>query len=379
MGLDEQIDSYCRAGLISAEQAARIREYERLRARPTLLYAAAALAGLAVAIGLVAIVAANWDEIPGRAKIAVDLIGLGVLGTVVTRHGRGGGLREAGLVVLHGAVLASIALVAQVYQTGGSLLSALAFWSVLSLPALWLGRSGALATIWILGLELSYWVACEELAARRGHYEVLGLAAAYWAPLGCIALGRWHWLRERRPALARVALQLGWAELLVFASLGTLAFYGGPGFAGSRAAWLFSLGSLAATAALVWRTDPGPGRRAVQLLLCAALLVSHGGLLVPHPRLGVLAFIAFLLSWWLVALAAYRTKRRSLLHAATALIGVRLLVAYAELFGTLLKTGVGLVLGGLFALLLIWFWARERKLLDRELDQTMRAPGASEP
>ncbi|HTV21453.1 MAG TPA: DUF2157 domain-containing protein, partial [Polyangiaceae bacterium] len=68
------------AELLSPEQAERIRAFEKERERPTLLYAVAGLAGLAVAIGLVSIVAANWDLIPGRMKLALDalvVIGLG--------------------------------------------------------------------------------------------------------------------------------------------------------------------------------------------------------------------------------------------------------------------------------------------------------------
>jgi hypothetical protein len=137
--------------------------------------------------------------------------------------------------------------------------------------------------------------------------------------------------------------------------------------------------SLAATLVLVWRTEPGPRARSVQVLLCAALLASHLGALVPHSPLGLVAFVTFLLLWWLVAIAAYRAGRRTLLHVATALIGARLLIGYAELFGTLLQTGVGLVLGGLLALLLIWFWVRERRILDRQLGYEPRASGASEP
>jgi hypothetical protein len=51
-----------------------------------------------------------------------------------------------------------------------------------------------------------------------------------------------------------------------------------------------------------------------------------------------------------------------------------LLGIYFEVFGTLLDTGVGLVLGGLLTLLVTWFWARKRRDFDRELSARETLP-----
>jgi uncharacterized membrane protein len=75
-----------------------------------------------------------------------------------------------------------------------------------------------------------------------------------------------------------------------------------------------------------------------------------------------------------VALVAHRKGRPALLHLATGVIGLRLLVIYFEVFGSLLDTGVGLVLGGLLTLLVTWIWARKRRDFDRELSARESAP-----
>ena len=46
-------------------------------------------------------------------------------------------------------------------------------------------------------------------------------------------------------------------------------------------------------------------------------------------------------------------------NALTALIALRVLVIYFEVFGSLLSTGVGLITGGLMTLLVGWLWRRK--------------------
>jgi uncharacterized membrane protein len=95
---------------------------------------------------------------------------------------------------------------------------------------------------------------------------------------------------------------------------------------------------------------------------------------MPHGKWPLVAALAFIVVFGVVALAAHREGRSRLLHLATAAIGLRLLVIYFEVFGSLLDTGIGLVLGGLLTLLVTWFWARKRRDFDRQLSAREPAP-----
>ena len=59
----------------------------------------------------------------------------------------------------------------------------------------------------------------------------------------------------------------------------------------------------------------------------------------------------------------------SLLNLATAVIGIRILIDYLEVFGSVLGTGVGLVTGGMLTLGMVWLWVRKRREFARELEE----------
>lgn len=368
MGLERQLQRWTAAGLLEPRQAERILAFEHQKRRPTLLFAVAGLGALAMAIGLVAIVAANWDVIPGRLKLALDLacvIGLSwaVLGWI--ERGRVW-LREAGILVLYGLVLASIALLSQVYQLGGNAAAALGAWSALTLLLMAQARSAGVAVIWLIGLEATYAAGLLELAEAGSGLGDLALLASYWAPLLCLALGRSRWLQRASPCHANAWRAAGWAQLVLWGSLATLGFYERRGLEGS---WLWGgvAVSLIGTLWLWSGSERSPAGAASRWLLVVAFAVAHLALAVPHGDWPVVAALAFIGLWGAVALAAHRAGQLALLRLATALIGLRLLLAYFEVFGSLLDTGLGLLSGGLLTLLMVWIWARKRQVFEREL------------
>lgn len=375
MNLERQLKRWRAAGLISPEQAARIAAFEQQRQRPTLLLAIASLAGLSVAVGLVSIVAANWDLIPGRMKLALDVLAVIGLGQALAYAAARppAWLEEAARVAFYGLILASIALVGQVYQLGGDAAHALTAWSVLTFPLMALGRAPAVGLLWLVGLELTCFVWLSELADRGGASEAHALAAVYLAPLVALALGRTGWLRRSRPAYAQVLRGAGWAQLVALASAASLAFYDTVA-RGERAPWLVVGASLAACAWLCSRTERTPAGRAERSLLAVTFAGWHLPWFMPHGEWPLVAALAFIAVFAVVALVAHRQGRSRLLHLATAAIGLRIVVIYFEVFGTLLDTGVGLVLGGLLTLLLTWVWARKRREFDRELSARESTP-----
>src|SRR5688572_26241986 len=83
MSLDRKLADWLSAGVIDEGTRDRIAAYEHAQRRPYALYALIGLGGGTVALGLVSVVASNWDSIAGGVKLSGDLI-LGVLLAVAT-------------------------------------------------------------------------------------------------------------------------------------------------------------------------------------------------------------------------------------------------------------------------------------------------------
>ena len=73
MNIDRKLAQWREAGLLDEAAAARIAEFEHRSHRPVLLYALGGLGALTVGIGIVSIVAANWEAISRQSKLGIDL------------------------------------------------------------------------------------------------------------------------------------------------------------------------------------------------------------------------------------------------------------------------------------------------------------------
>jgi uncharacterized membrane protein len=365
LDLDERLQRWVGAGLVTAEQAARIRAFETTEKRPTLLYAIAGLGGLAIAVGLVSIVAANWGDIPGGVKIAIDLVLVAGLGGLVWRlEDRGPAWAcETAIVVLQGLVLASIALVGQVYQLGGRAHEAMATWTVLTAVLMTRARSGFAAVMWILGIQAT-WIVWAVWIADEVQAPELALASIYVPPLACLGLGRLPALRRVRPALAGALESIGWSEIVLCGTFGGFVFYADM----SRESFDRAIPMMAVSAVITIALAATVVTTLQQrLLLLACLVLAHVPFLVSPGDLDLVAAASFIGLWLLVAWAAYDTREARLVSLATAFAGLRIVAIYFEVFGTLLDTGLALVTGGALTLGLVWLWARKRKQFEQEL------------
>lgn len=369
MALEGRLRRWVDAGLIDVDQAQRIRDYEGTRGRPLLVYAISGLGGLAIAIGLVAIVAANWDVIPPHFKLLADLFWIAVVGAAFVRFAeRGPGwAREASILVLYGLVIASIALIGQVYQLGGEAHEAMGLWTLFSAVLMTRGHSVLIATVWLLGIEAT--VAAWLVWIGNGPWGADGyaLAGVYLAPLGALAAGRSAWLRRVRPRFAVVFERLGWLELVLAGTAGTFAFYQDT----CKERWFELWVGLFVSGAItvwIWRGLPRGGvGNGARWLLGVCLLLYHVPFAASPGGWDVVAALTFIGLWLLVAMVVHRAGMVRELNLATAIVGVRILVVYFEIFGSLLSTGVGLVTGGALTLALVWLWARKRRDFGREL------------
>lgn len=128
MRLATKLDEWQAAGLIDGEVAAAIRSHEDASHRPVALFAVAGLGLLAFALGVLSLVAANWDELSPPLKLSAHIAltaTAAVAAAIFARRDRVWA-GEGALFLLAALTLAGIALQSQVYQLTGALWQALA-------------------------------------------------------------------------------------------------------------------------------------------------------------------------------------------------------------------------------------------------------------
>jgi len=161
----KELPELLKANVISEETAKRIADYYDAQPNPStnrLLIVFSILGGLLVSMGLVLIVAHNWDELPKGIKLMVGLlpmlIGQAVCGYIVLKNIPSRAWREGCGVFLCFAIALSISIVGQVYNIEGNFGRFLMVWMLLTLPVVYVLRSPATAMLYIVGIT---WYACE--------------------------------------------------------------------------------------------------------------------------------------------------------------------------------------------------------------------------
>ena len=175
------------AGVIDEKTADRIRAwYERQHnAAPNRLFIVFGILGaLLVGLGIILILAHNWDDLSRAVKVVIGLVplvvGQALTGWIIFNSGQSQAWREGVGAFLFCAVGTSISILSQVYNMGGNLADFLLIWAILGIPIIYvLGSNVAV----ILCLLVITWHACE-----LSYFTYLGSDAApmYWVVMAAI-------------------------------------------------------------------------------------------------------------------------------------------------------------------------------------------------
>ncbi len=363
MPLDSRLEAWVAAGLMDLSTADAIRAFEARREKPVVRWAIVGLGLLAVLLGIILVISANWDLIPHSVKLAGHMA---LLAGAAAAHWRARGanrprVAEGALFLFAGLVLAGIALQSQLYQLTGPVWHALLVWLAIAGPALLLGGQTRLTGFALAAIALFGPAVMATDTVDDGGLWRLAQGAAMAVPALLIALSI---LAGGRPRFRLALREAGIVAILAGASLAHFAWASNirPDQALDNAVRLVpaALASLLAIA-LGWRR-PGSLPRALLLPLLAGPPIAFAlALAIPHPdtiasRLaGIAVFMAL---WAAIARAAAAEGWTSLFGVAIAAIGLRIFIVYIELFGSLAATGGGLIAGGVLLVGLSWLWHR---------------------
>ena len=366
MGLTSKLDEWVAAGLIDGDTAARIRVHEAESARPIWLWAIAGLGGLALVLGVIAIVAANWADIPAGLKLGVHMLLTAAAAAFAWRGLRKGDgwMAEIALFLLSGLTLAGLALQSQVYQLSGDLWVLLLIWLAAAGPALVAFGQSRLTAYTLVGMTI--WTVAAMASAMDGssvpELLVQGLAiASPWALIALVAA------TGARGSFAAGIEEGALVVLLPAVSIAHMAWADSvPASDAGEMLIRFLVVIVAAGLSVVaeFRSGRLPRGLVLPLLLgpFAALFLAA---CIPHsdwwlPRL-IGAFLFFAMWAW-IGWASMRAGWRTLFAVSVAAVAIRIFIVYFELFGTLAMTGVGLILAG--ALLIGLAFAGRRVLKE---------------
>ncbi len=139
------------------------------------------LGALLVGMGIVLIVAHNWDSLSKSIKLAIGflplLIGQATAAYVIIKNIEERAWKEGTGVFLFFAVSISISIVSQVYHIEGDLAGFLFIWMCLALPIIYVLRSSVTSMLYVIGIT---WYGCEVGYFDNSDRYALG----YWILLG---------------------------------------------------------------------------------------------------------------------------------------------------------------------------------------------------
>lgn len=348
------------AGLIDSETAQRIRQYEAERSRPVGLWSLIGLGALAIGLGIISVVAANWDDIPGMVRLTIHgLLMAAVAAAIFWLQPRKGflGLYVKDVLLFVLAVLGATFFghLGQVYQTSSPLWQPLAMWLLLFSPLMLLaGRGWLISALWIAGLLGTGIAHMSWYAQQTSEPPSLYIAAITSLPVLALLLAIFvkdisarqaFWKQVGQFALA--AFVAGVSVKLIADGLSKGGFYGSEGQALPIAA--MQLGLWSAAALLIYLLRRGTSGISTAAILVAAAAVSFGSSILEstEPLANALLFMAF---WAAIGWSAIYAGWRIIFQLVVAIIALRLIILSFELASDLLSSGMGLILAGVITI-----------------------------
>jgi uncharacterized membrane protein len=370
--LDEHLIEWQSQGFLTPQQADSIRQFESARAPASrLMLALTILAVLSIGLGIISLIAANWDRIPASLKLmSYFSLMLAQVYALLRWDERPGLVREGWHFLYMLSILAGIGLIAQIFHVPSDGWRGAALWSVLSLGIMLRARAWNTVLLWYVSFSWA-WLGFIFQPSTSSFLRLEWFMAV--VTMLCIIAswkGRWMLPEPQR------SLTLGIGSLFILVA--------GPWFLLARSASQPRTGvdfGVAVLLAAIWLFILSRQLKRAQIL--AAALVALGffarwwiadlaqrDLLKNWPNF--LDTVAFVVQLSALGLLALHWERGRIFDALTLLMAARIFTLFFTLFGTLFMTGAGLIVFGILVLVLLHVWYRYHDRLQAQLKDILR-------
>ncbi|MBC7487862.1 MAG: DUF2157 domain-containing protein [Cytophagaceae bacterium] len=196
------------ASVISQETADNIQNYYTQKEDPPqnkLFVIFAILGALLVGLGIILIIAHNWDELSTFTKTILAFVPLVfsqmACGYALIKKSNDTSWRESSATLLVLSIGASIALISQIYNIPGNISDFLLTWLLLSLPVVYLLQSSFTSLLYLTGVTVY---------AAYSNYWTYPHAESYWFWLLLLAILPYYYSIFQRNKRSHVVLIHHW-------------------------------------------------------------------------------------------------------------------------------------------------------------------------
>lgn len=377
--LTKSLAHWVSKGLIDQQQANAIQEYEATHTDSSwILYGLLVLGAIIIGIGVISLIAANWQRIPASVKLFMDFSTLSIIAFFITRaFNLSKELQfEILLLIFMLLCLASIGLISQIYNTGGELYEALLLWSAITFPVTVFARGKlvhmAIPFIWLGGFitGLVYAALCSPLLLQLFHFD--GMSVSMAIPLFCAcfilvgkylsfetgyirALKAWFFISG---LIAVCITELGTVSELTTDQL-IISYL--PGY----------LLAVFTAIGVMLSVEYNQAQKLVLLLTLAIFVISfHLFMIIPDASLIYAIFTITILG--LISIFVASVHQRQLFNWLLIFVGIRFLILYFQALGGLATTGVGLIISGLIIITMTYYWNKHRTDIANQVERWMQ-------
>ncbi len=248
MKIKKELAELLEANVITKGTADRISDYYAKNGNDSgnrLIIIFAVLGALLVGLGIILIVAHNWDELGKGMKTAFAflplLLGQGACAYALLKQERSSAWSEGGSTFLFVAIGACLSLISQIYNIEGELSGFLWTWLFLGLPIIYVMRSSTASILYIIGITYFVLVSGSRytyFSNSNWYWLMIVLVLPYYIMLfkkkpASNFLNVHNWLMPISLSLALTTLGHGQYELMfvVYISLfGLFYVFGNSGF-----------------------------------------------------------------------------------------------------------------------------------------------------
>ena len=304
-----------------------------------------------IGLGIISIIASNWQQISDTVKLTADILLLAAVAAGIIR----GSVRKSSwmtpLIVFYALlIMASIGLVAQVFQLSShSAAAVILLWCLLTLPLLFIWEQTVLPFFWLPLFSFAIYDLYFIRLLQFGQvFQTLMLNICYFFIWVLLYRTATQFLENRHGFIRAFRFWIVFSFAVSFIGLGALGDFSSffQWFYNAENNRLFGLCLL-----VLWSGVYLLNRLQRQSFLLPAMLALSGAYAASMTIFdfynSYFNFAFTIAALALLAAYAYTAGRTRLLAVSIILAAVRIFVLFLELFGSLMNTGIILICGGI--------------------------------